>query len=335
MTTGAWQHRGVPAGLLLITLFASGAAASLATGGRSDVGLSALLEVFSTGPKNLAQSVMFDIRLPRTLVAVFIGINLAMAGLILQAVTRNPLASPSILGVNQGAALGMVLALFFPAMSGSAVGVFAVTGALTAGALTFAIAGGFQGELNSLRLILGGVAVGAFAYALVRFSFTLDDDLSRQVVRWTSGNISDMRWHDVGPLAGLCVTGLIATVLLSHRLNLMALGEASATGLGTDPRITLLFGAVLAAILTGASVAVAGPVAFVGLVVPHMCRLVFGPDHRILAPAAALGGATLMVLADFASKWVIAPFETPVGVIAALIGAPYFLYQTLVAKDLE
>lgn len=337
-TANAILARRITPGLAFFLLFLTlitGFFLSVATGGRSDVGLADLLGLLTTPNDSLGQSVMFDIRLPRSAVAAFLGINLGLAGLILQAITRNPLSSPSILGVNQGAALGMVLALLFPGLGGLGLDALAVTGALLAGTLTFGIAGGFQGRLNSLRLILGGVAVGAFAYALVRFSYTLEDDLARQVVRWTVGNIADTRWRDAAPLAGWSILGLISTLFLSHRLNLMALGEASSQGLGADPRFTLLLGAILAAILTGTSVAVAGPIAFVGLVVPHMTRLVFGPDHRILVPATALAGATLMLVADAVSKWITAPVETPVGIIAAMIGAPYFLYQTLTARDLE
>lgn len=319
----------------LFILLVSGALASLATGGRSDVGLVDLGGLFNGAERSLSQSVMFDIRIPRTLVAAFIGINLALSGLILQAITRNLLAAPSILGVNQGASLGLVIGLLFPGFAGISLNILAIAGALLAGTTTFAIAGGFSGKINPLRLILGGVAVGAFAYALVRFSYTLDDDLSNQVIRWTVGNIGDMRWHDAWPLALWCVAGIGATAALSHRLNLMALGDASARGLGADPRFTLLLGAVLAACLTGSSVAVAGPIGFVGLVVPHICRSLFGGDHRVLLPATILTGAMLMVMADAISKWVNAPFESPVGVIVALIGAPYFLYQTLTAKDLE
>lgn len=321
--------------LALTILLVSGALASLATGGRSDVGLIDLLGLFKGSDRSLSQSVMFDIRMPRTLVAAFLGVNLALSGLILQAITRNSLASPSILGVNQGASLGLVLGLLLPGFAGVSLNVLAITGALLAGTTTFAIAGGFSGKLNALRLILGGVAVGAFAYALVRFSYTLDDDLSNQVIRWTVGNIGDMRWHDAGPLALWSLGGIAATAALSHRLNLMALGDASAQGLGADPRLTLILGAVLAACLTGSSVAVAGPIAFVGLVVPHICRTIFGGDHRVLLPVTILTGAMLMVVADAVSKWVTAPFESPVGIIVALIGAPYFLYQTLVTKDLE
>lgn len=285
---------------------------------------------------SLAASVMWDIRLPRTVVAMCVGVNLGLAGLILQAITRNPLASPAILGINQGAAFGLVIGLVFPAYA-ALIGLktLAIIGAFTAGVVTFTIAGGLKGRIDGLRLVLGGVAVGAFSYAMVRFTFTLEDDLAREVLRWTVGNITDMRWVDVHTIAGWSAGGLIATALITQRLNLMALGEASSAGLGSDPRLTLLIGAVISAILTGTSVAVAGPIAFVGLVVPHVCRMIFGVDHRHLVFVVAMVGAVLMMAADAVSKWLTAPIETPIGVIVAMIGVPCFLYQALFAKDIE
>ena len=331
------RHRAIRfGGIALITAaLLAGALSSLATGGRSDVGLDDLVALIAGGGDEVGVSTMRDVRLPRSAVALLIGVNLSLAGLVLQAVTRNPLASPSILGINQGAALGLVAALAFPGATGLTLDAMAAAGALLAGIVTFAIAGGFQGRIAPMRLVLGGVAVGAFAYAAVRFAYTLEDDLARSVVRWTVGDIGDTRWHDAGPLALWCLGGTIATMALSHRLNLMSLGDASARGLGSDPRLTLLFGAVIAAALAGASVTVAGPIAFVGLVVPHVARALFGSDNRVLVPACAAIGAALMLMADGLSKWLAAPAETPVGLVAALIGAPYFLYLTLTSNELE
>lgn len=313
----------------------SGTMISLATGGRSDVGLVTLWELATGAADALPGATMLDIRMPRTAVAALLGVNLALSGLILQAITRNPLASPAILGINQGAALGLVAALAFPAASGLTLDAMAVAGALGAGTITFAIAGGFGGRIDPMRLVLGGVAVGAFAYAAVRFAYTLEDDLARSVVRWTVGDIGDMRWSNARALAVWSVIGGLLAAFLSHRLNMMALGEASSRGLGADPRWTLLAGAVVAAALAGVSVAVAGPIAFVGLVVPHVARALFGGDHRILVPAAAALGAALMLLADGASKMLAAPAEVPVGLVAAMIGAPYFLYLAIFSDTLE
>ncbi len=316
--------RVLGAGVLICTALVLGALFSLSTGGRSDVGLATLF-----AGEEIARAVMADIRAPRTLASALLGINLGIAGLTLQAVTRNPLASPSILGINQGAAMGLALSFMVPGLAGFSPDIFAVIGSLTAGIVTFSIAGGFSGKMESMRLVLGGVAVGAFAFALVRFTFTLEDDIARSVVRWTVGDITDIRWPAAMRLLVVAIPGFLAAMLLAQRFNLMALGQEQAQGLGADPRVTLFFGAVLAAALAGVSVTVAGPIAFTGLVVPHLARMLFGADHRILVPASGLLGAALMLIADGLSKTLTAPIEAPIGVVAALIGAPWFLWQTL------
>ena len=313
---------------ILIAAVAGGALYSLSTGGRSDVGF---VDIWSTD--GIAGTVMADIRAPRTTSAALLGLNLGLAGLILQAITRNPLASPAILGINQGAALGLTLGVVVPGLTSLPPDALALFGAFLAGVVTFAISGGFKGRMDPMRLVLGGVAVGAFSYAMVRFAFTLEDDLARTVVRWTVGDITDIRWPEARRLALWAGPGLLAALALSQRLNLMALGQTSARGLGADPRLTLLLGTVVAAALAGASVSVAGPIAFTGLVVPHLAKMLFGGDHRILVPVTALLGAALMLLADGLSKTLTAPIEAPIGVVAALIGAPWFLWQTLKAKD--
>lgn len=327
------QSNRLPLGISaasLVAVILGGILFSLSTGGRSDVGLSEILQ-----PDGLAVTVLYDIRLPRTCAAALLGVNLGLAGLILQAITRNPLASPAILGINQGAALGLAIGVVVPNALGLPLDVYALIGAFAAGVVTFAISGGFSGKIDALRLVLGGVAVGAFSYAMVRFTYTLDDDLARTVVRWTVGDITDIRWPEAQRLAYWALPGLIAALALSQRFNLMALGQASARGLGADPRVTLLLGCIVAAGLAGASVTVAGPIAFAGLIVPHIAKLLFGGDHRVLVPAVALLGAALMLIADGLSKTLTAPIEAPIGVVAALIGAPWFLWQTIFARDMS
>lgn len=326
--------RASPARGALIALLTCGVLGgtllSLATGGRSDVGLLSLFD-----GDLLTQTVLWDIRAPRTLAAACLGANLGLAGLILQSITRNPLASPAILGINQGAALGLALAFVVPVFGRVGPDAMAVFGAFGAGLLTFAIAGGFRGRMDAMRLILGGVAVGAFSYAMVRFTFTLEDDIARSVVRWTVGDITDIRWVETTQLAFSTLPGLAAALALSQRLNLISLGQDAAQGLGADPRVTLFLGMMLAAVLAGVSVSVAGPIAFTGLVVPHLARFLFGGEHTVLVPAVAALGAGLMLSADGLSKILTAPVEAPIGVVAALIGAPWFLWLAVRTKDLE
>ncbi len=307
---------------------------SLTIGQRSDVGIGNVLQLLFVDDGSLARSAVVDLRLPRTLIAGLIGINLGLAGLALQAVTRNPLASESVLGINQGAALGVALGLVFPGLLIGNLDTMAIIGAVAAGAVTFGIAGGLGGRLDSMRLILAGVTVGAFSFAFVRFTFTLEDNLSRLVLSWTSADISAARFDQALPLVFWAAGGLLISSFMAHSFNILALGDGASQGLGVDPRRMRFIGAMLAAVLTGASVAAAGPVMFVGLVIPHLCRLWFGSNHRLLVPAVALGGAGLVLFADVVSKLVRFPYETPLGVICALIGAPYFLYATLRARHM-
>lgn len=307
---------------------------SLTIGQRSDVGLANVLQLLLVDDGSLARSAVVDLRLPRMLVAALIGVNLGLAGLALQAVTRNPLASESVLGINQGAALGVAVGLVVPSLLVVNLDVMAIIGAVVAGIITFSIAGGLGGRLDSMRLILAGVTVGAFSFAFVRFTFTLEDNLSRLILSWTSADISSSRLDQALPLILWAFGGLLASIFMAHSFNILALGDGASQGLGVDPRRARFMGAMLAAVLTGASVAAAGPVMFVGLVMPHLCRLWFGPNHRVLVPAVALGGAGLVLFADVVSKLVRFPYETPLGVVCALIGAPYFLYATLRARHM-
>lgn len=307
---------------------------SLTIGQRTDVGIFNVLQLLFVDDGSLARSAVVDLRLPRTMVAGLVGINLGLAGLALQAVTRNSLASESVLGINQGAALGVAIAVVVPSLMIVSLDVMAIIGALVAGLVTFSIAGGLGGRLDSMRLILAGVTVGAFSFAFVRFTFTLEDNLSRLILSWTSADISSSTFGQAQPLVFWAAGGVVASLVMAHSFNLLALGDGASHGLGVDPRRLRLLGALLAAVLTGASVAAAGPVMFVGLVVPHVCRLWFGSNHRLLVPAVALGGAGLVLFADVVSKLVRFPYETPLGVICALIGAPYFLFATLRARSM-
>lgn len=319
-------------GLAACAAIAAGAALSLATGGRSDVGLADLTGLLRGAEATLTEQTMRDIRLPRTLAAALLGACLGMAGLLLQAVTRNSLASPGLLGINQGAALGIVLGVASPGFSEVPLPLLSTFCALAAAALTFAVSGAFSGRIDAMRLILGGIAVGALGFAAVRLGYTLEDDVSRQIVRWTVGDVAGVRMDAVVRLAVAAAAGGAAAFAMAHRLNLIALGQAASHGLGADPRSTLAAGTAVAAVLTGVSVSVAGPIAFAGLVVPHLAKSLGGPDYRRLVPLAALLGAGLLAWADALSKLLPGTAEIPVGVVVALIGAPWLLAAVLGGK---
>ena len=307
---------------------------SLAIGAKSSIFLSTVFSSLFSFDGSIDHEVVRSIRLPRSSAAFLVGVNLSLAGLALQAITRNSLASPSLLGIHQGASFGIALGLVVPGLLIINSQFMALFGACLGGFLTFTFAGGPSGRLVPIRLILAGVAVSAFSMAMVRFTFLLEDNLARQIIQWTAGDISDMRWQKLGGLVYWTCAGVSALFLLSHKFNLLSLDEGSLRGLGISPLHTRFLGAAIGALLTGVSVSVSGPIMFVGLMVPHLARSLFGRDHRILVPVVALMGGGLLVFADGISKLINFPYETPVGIVCALIGAPYFVYQTVVTRDM-
>ena len=272
--------------------------------------------------------ILWQIRLPRVVLAALVGAGLASAGALLQALLHNPLADPYVLGISGGAALGGVLALALGLGSGIAafsVPAFAFAGALGATALLWAIAGA-GGRAPAHSLLLTGVVFNAFASSLIVFATSVAD-LSRVagVFLWLIGSIRLVEPLQLGGVAALLALGLGVGVYHAHALNLLSQGDEVATHLGVDvPRAR---GAVLlaASLMIGASVAVSGLIGFVGLIAPHLLRMLAGADHRWLVPASALLGAAFLVLADALARTLLAPSELPVGALTALIGGPLFL----------
>lgn len=281
--------------------------------------------ILGDGGSTLNKAVIMKIRLPRVFFAALVGASLSVSGAAFQAVLRNPLADPYILGVSGGAALGSVLALTLGGFSVFVLPISAFFGALLALTVVYLVARSSHGDNHTL--ILAGVMVGSLASALLLFFLWLaPSDSVRNAVFWLAGNLSNVRadWLPWGYLVSL-----LAFLLLwrqSRVLDLFTQGEDCAADLGLDvPKARLQIFAV-AGVLVAMAVSMAGLVGFVGLVIPHVVRLMWGPRHFILLPAAALAGATFLVLADAISRVVLAPAELPVGVVTALIGAPFFLY---------
>lgn len=273
-------------------------------------------------------SIVLEIRLPRAVLAALVGAGLATAGALLQALLQNPLADPYVLGISGGAALGGVLAL---ALGGGAwlglvsVPVVAFAGALAASLLLYAIAGA-GGRAPSHSLLLTGVVFNAFASSLIVFA-TSAADLARVagVFLWLIGSIRLVQPALLAAVATLFGVGLAIALRFAFQLNLIAQGDETAAHLGVDvPRVRRWIFAGTA-LMIGASVAVSGLIGFVGLIVPHLVRLAFGADHRLLVPASALGGAAFLLAADTLARVVLAPTELPVGALTALVGGPLFL----------
>ena len=273
--------------------------------------------------------IIHQVRLPRILAAMLIGAALATAGTVMQAIFRNPLADPGLLGVSAGGSAGAVLAFStgFALQGLWATPLAAFVGALLAAIIVYLMALE-RGRANVTMLLLAGTALNAFLGALISAVLLLSSEEVGQtqlILNWLVGGLAGRGWRHLvllAPMVAVCVTLML---LFTRDLNLLLLGEETAQGLGTNvPRIRFILLA-LVALVTGICVSVAGPIGFVGLVVPHLLRFIVGPDHRVLLPASALAGATFLVAADTVARLLIGYQEVPVGVVTGLLGGPFFL----------
>jgi iron complex transport system permease protein len=322
---------------LAVVLGILGAAvAALALGalfvGSAPLSPRAVLAVLSGGAATASvdEVIVLSLRLPRIAAALLAGGALAVAGVGFQGLTRNPLAEPSVLGVSSGAAFGVVLAQVVGLRAGlvQTLGLtaFAFAGALVAGAAVYAIAAR-AGGLPVHTLVLAGVIVGIFfSSAITVLISVVDFDRLGGVVHWLLGNLAPVPPVPLAVFAVLAGVGFWLVLGQSRPLNLLALGEEGALQLGVDAEAVKRRIFAGAALLTGTAVAFAGPIGFVGLIVPHALRLVLGPDHRVLVPTALLAGGVFLLAADTLARSVIAPAELSVGVITSFCGAPFFVY---------
>lgn len=274
--------------------------------------------------------IVWEVRLPRLLLAFLVGASLAAVGVALQALLRNPLADPYILGISSGAALGAALAMQFGlawAIGGfTAVQLCAfIFAAATIGAIyRIAVA---DGRIPIQTLLLAGVIINAILSALILFISSLSDSTSAfRLFFWLMGSLATLGYAGLGALAVTAVVGIGVLCAQGRNLNLLSLGEDPAQGLGLDVERVKRVIFITTALLTGAAVAVSGLIGFVGMIVPHAVRMVLGPDHRLLLPASALVGGTFLAVADTVARSLLAPAELPVGVITALCGGPFFIY---------
>jgi len=275
-----------------------------------------------------AEVIVLQLRLPRVLLAAVVGAGLAAAGTVFQGLFRNPMADPAIIGVSSGAALGAVVVIAAGASAaygGSAVPVAAFAGALATAFLVYRLAR-VGPVVQVATLLLAGIAVAAVISGAMSLVMTFSGEEIRNIYFWLLGGLGDRGWSSLIAVAPLIGLGVGASLALVGDLNLVTLGEERAAQLGVEldrfKRRALTVGALLAA----ASVSVSGVIGFVGLMTPHLLRLVVGADHRRLLPASLLGGPVLLILADLAARTAVAPEELPVGAVTAVLGGPFFLY---------
>jgi iron complex transport system permease protein len=277
-------------------------------------------------PDQIGESVLWDIRMPRVVLSLLVGGSLGCAGAVMQGTFANPLAEPGIVGVSSGAALGAVASIV---IGFTFVGTWSVAAAAFVGGLVTVIAvyaaSRSGGRTEVVTLILTGVAINALTGAIIGlFTFFSDDAELRSITFWQLGSMAQATWPKVVAVLPLAVVGVAASLMRSRQLDLLALGERSARHLGVNVERLRFTSMVIVAVLTASAVAVSGIVLFVGLVVPHIVRMVIGPSHRLLLPTSVLGGALIVVVADLLARTIAAPQEVPLGVLTSLAGAPVF-----------
>ena len=286
------------------------------------------LALVGRGTTALANQIVYNIRLPRGLNGLLVGMNLGVAGTILQAVLRNPLASPNIIGVSSGAGFAAVALMILAPGYLQLIPPVAFLGALAASGLVYAISRA-AGASSPVQIVLAGVAVSAFLGALTSGLMVLNSDELDVTYTWLLGGLSGRGWSYFALIWPYSVAGLSLAGFLSPQLNLFVLGDEVGTSLGIRVPLFRLVFLGLAAFLAGSAISIAGTVGFLGLVAPHTARLIVGEDYRFLTPLSAVIGGMLLVSADLAARVVFQPVELPVGVLTATLGAPFFLVLLL------
>lgn len=312
---------------LLVSLLVLAAlmAASVALGSR-DVAWSDVWAALSGTDASLEQAAVTK-RVPRTLLAVLIGAALGLAGGVMQGVTRNPLADPGILGVNMGASLSVVSAVaFFGLTSPTGYVWVAMAGAAVSAVFVYAVGSLGRGGATPLKLALAGAATSAAFASLVSAVILPRNDIAGSFRLWQIGGVGGASYDRIGLVLPFLAVGFAVCLLSARALNTLALGDEVAAGLGERVAVVRATASLGAVVLCGAATAVAGPIAFVGLVVPHACRLLVGVDHRWQLPFSALLGASLLTAADVVGRVVARPSDVEVGIVTALIGAPFFIH---------
>ena len=351
MTVSSQVRRGAPTGGnslvvrltstcgVLIALLAAAVVAGVAIGPYAlspaevlsaigqGIGLGGITEV-----SDQQTQVVMQIRLPRVIVAALVGAALGIAGATMQAVFRNPLAEPGVIGISAGAATGAVTAIYFGwvALSRWVLPVAAFLGAVVTMLAVFAVAS-TRRDRSPATLLMIGIAISAFLGAVISVMVTTasTEEELRGIVFWLQGGLGARTWDHVHLVLVPIMAAAVALAAFGRDLNVLLIGDNAARSSGVDVGRTRIGLLVLASLLTGAAVSVSGVIGFVGLVVPHAIRLVLGPDNRVLLPASALGGAAFLVLADVVARTAFSPLALPVGILTALLGAPVFLYLVL------
>ncbi|OEL04063.1 iron-siderophore ABC transporter permease [Staphylococcus succinus] len=273
-----------------------------------------------------------NVRMPRMVAGLLIGAALGLAGLLMQAMTRNPLASPQIFGVNSGASFVIVfITMVVPALTAYST-ILAFIGAFIGGLTVYMLSGSTRG-MTPVKLALAGMAIHLFFSSLTQGIILLNEDATSTVMFWLVGSLSTIKWAQIMGILPWLVMAFIGTIIISRQLTIMELGEDLAKALGQNVKVIRITTGLLVIVLAGASVSIAGPIGFVGLIVPHIVKHYIRTDYKLMVPLTMIIGADLLLLSDVLSRLIAFPFESPVGIVTSFIGALYFLAITVKGVD--
>jgi len=309
-------------GLLILTMLLSIAL------GAADISLRTVLDaIFAFDPENTQHLIIHTLRIPRALVAVLVGAALAVAGALMQGLTRNPLADPGLLGIETGAALGVVAAVAFLQISSLTLyALFAFGGAALTAAAVYALGSLGRGGPTPLKITIAGAAITALLSSFTTLLLLLNQRTLEEVRFWLAGSVAGRDLALLAQAAPYLAVGLVIALALGRQITTISLGDDIAKGLGQNTAWVKGLTAVAVVLLAGGAVAVAGPIGFIGLVIPHAVRAFTGVDYRWVLPYAAISGAIFLLVADIVGRLILRPMEMPVGVMTALIGGPFFIY---------
>ncbi|PFS63330.1 ferrichrome ABC transporter permease [Bacillus cereus] len=295
--------------------------------GAKDIHLQTVWEaVFDYNPKVTQHQIIYELRLPRVIGAAVVGAAFAVAGAVMQGVTRNPLADAGVLGINAGAMFVVALSFaFFPHMPYSYLMIVSFIGAVLSTVLIFIIGSATSGGLTPMRLTIAGAVMAALLHSLSS-GVAIYYDLSQDLAFWYAGGVAGVKWEHLKFLVPIILITTVFATVIGRSISLISMGDDVATNLGVKTNRTRILGMIIVVILAGVSVSAVGSIGFVGLVIPHIARKLVGVNYRLIIPMSALLGAMLLVLADLGARTVNPPKELAIGIMVALVGVPFFLY---------
>ncbi|EGT3615779.1 iron ABC transporter permease [Clostridium perfringens] len=292
--------------------------------GSIDISFSELITGLLSGETQGNIEIIKDLRMPRVIIAALVGGNLALAGVLLQAVIRNPLADPQVTGISSGACLVSLIFIIFMPASGAIRPILGFFGGLVSCIVVYLMA--YKKELDTMRIVLAGAAINALLAGLSQILTIGSGPSAGNIQSWISGSLAATSWDEVKILLVYSIVGMGFALVLAKSCNVIVLGNKNAKSLGFNSDLQMILITVVAVFLGSVSTAIVGIISFVGLVVPHICRILIGSDHRYLIPFSIFVGGALVLLADTIGRMLVKPYEIPVGIVMAVIGAPFFLY---------